>query len=61
MGVCSIENPARPESVVAYDEAHVREAFAAHGLAIRAPIRHGNWCGRARALTYQDVVIADKR
>jgi ubiquinone/menaquinone biosynthesis C-methylase UbiE len=61
MGVCSIEDPAHPESVVAYDEGHVREAFAAHGLAIRAPIRHGSWCGRTRALTYQDVVIADKR
>jgi len=45
---------------VAYDEEFVRDLFQKHSLTIMEPIHYGNWCGRERYLSMQDIVIAVK-
>jgi SAM-dependent methyltransferase len=49
-----------PEGTIAYREEFVRELYEKHGLAIREPIHHGMWSGRADFLSWQDVVVADR-
>ncbi len=50
-----------PEFAVAYDESYVRRLYEGNGLAILDPVHYGQWCGRARFLDYQDIVVACKR
>lgn len=51
---------ADPAEAVAFDERWVREAIGRAGLQLTGPVRYGSWCGRARYLSYQDIVIAHK-
>jgi len=51
----------KPEQTVAFLEDHVRERYSASELAIREPILYGKWCGRARYLTFQDLLVAVRR
>lgn len=53
--------PADLEAAIAYDEATALRFFTQCGLAVEPPVRHGSWCGRARFLSYQDIVVAAKR
>jgi SAM-dependent methyltransferase len=53
---CRLLDAATPEYKVAFDEAAVRAAASACGLAIDR-IEYGAWCGRARHLSYQDLVV----
>lgn len=46
-----------PEYIVAWDEHTVRQAAAQAGLAVRHPVHYGAWCGRAGALSYQDMLV----
>lgn len=50
-----------PEKAIAYDEEIVRCLFTDTGFRILEPIRYGGWCGRARFLSGQDIVIAEAR
>jgi SAM-dependent methyltransferase len=50
-----------PESAVAYDESHVMDLLALHGLALRAPIYYGQWAGRNHGLSYQDLLLMEKQ
>lgn len=59
-GAARFENPDDPEAVVAYDEAFARERHAANGLPIES-VHGGYWCGRTEYLTWQDVVVAQRR
>ena len=61
IGVCRTENAAIPEAAVGYPEPFVRELFAAKGLALVEPIHFGSWCGRERGMSFQDIVIAERR
>lgn len=49
-----------PESMIAFDETYAREAFDKAGLTIR-DIKFGNWCGRANAVDYQDLLFVTKK
>lgn len=49
-----------PESAVAYDESVVRGLLGTSSLRIEEPIRYGYWCGRAKFLSFQDIVFAQK-
>jgi SAM-dependent methyltransferase len=51
-------NARLPEDCVAYAEDRVRQVWAANGC--DATIHWGQWCGRERGLTYQDVVVIRK-
>jgi SAM-dependent methyltransferase len=54
-------DPERPEDAVAYDAAWVLSQLRRAGLEPRMPVRWGTWSGRPGALSYQDIVIVDKR
>jgi SAM-dependent methyltransferase len=49
-----------PESAVAYDESFVRHLLEQHGLALRES-RYGSWSGRKDGLSYQDLLLIQKR
>jgi SAM-dependent methyltransferase len=53
--------PEAPERAIGYDEPHMLDLYARHGLTVREPIRYGSWCGRPTFLSYQDLVVAVKR
>jgi SAM-dependent methyltransferase len=50
-----------PEEAIAYKEDVVRSLFDNHGLVISQPIYYGSWCNRQAFLTYQDLIVAEKR
>jgi SAM-dependent methyltransferase len=52
-------NPDRPEALVVMHENDVRKLHEQAGLRV-AEVRYGNWCGRKRRATGQDVVVAAK-
>jgi SAM-dependent methyltransferase len=58
---CLTTDEAVPEGAVAYDEDVVKDLFEKYGLGIDRPIYYGSWCGRKNFLTFQDVIIAEKR
>jgi SAM-dependent methyltransferase len=55
-----VEDASRPEGAVAYPEARARSILSTAGLEVQQ-ILFGSWCGRERAVSGQDVVIARKR
>ena len=57
---CLTIDPQTPERAIAYEEDDLRKMFAEAGLNIREPIYFGQWSGRQDALTWQDVVIAER-
>lgn len=50
-----------PESAVAYDESYVIELLEQHGLILKGPIRYGRWAGRQDGLSYQDILLLEKK
>jgi SAM-dependent methyltransferase len=46
-----------PEALIAYDEKFALSLYQKHGFKI-ASVFHGEWCGKRRVLSWQDVVIA---
>jgi len=55
---CRVESVDTPESVVGYEESHVRALYAKYGLDITRPVLHGTWCKRKDGLSWQDMIIA---
>ncbi|HTD27997.1 MAG TPA: class I SAM-dependent methyltransferase [Xanthomonadaceae bacterium] len=60
-GGYSVANRQVPENAVAYDEEDVLAQLDRTRLDIRHPIHYGSWCDRPRFLSFQDIVIAEKR
>lgn len=52
-------DPGKPEAAVAYDEEAVRDLFARHGFSLTG-LHPGSWCGRSTAVSYQDIIIAQR-
>lgn len=50
-----------PESAIAYDEGFVTGLLEKHGLALKQPILYGSWSGLAEGLSYQDILLLEKR
>ncbi|HET9906563.1 MAG TPA: methyltransferase domain-containing protein [Anaerolineales bacterium] len=50
-----------PEEAIAYEEEVVRNFFDGNGLVISQPIYYGSWCNRQKFVTYQDLIVAEKR
>ena len=61
MGGYFTTRPTDPEAAIAYEEASVLRRLDLSGLDVVQPVRYGSWCGRARHLSYQDIVVAVKR
>jgi SAM-dependent methyltransferase len=55
-----LNDPQRPEEAVAYDAEWVLQALEEARLTPVLPVHWGRWSGRANALSYQDVVIAER-
>lgn len=49
-----------PESAAAYDESFVRQTIDEHGLTLKR-VSYGSWTGRKDGLSYQDVLLIEKR
>lgn len=49
-----------PEASTGYSENQITSLYSEHGMNIQKPIRYGNWCGRSKFTSYQDIIIAKK-
>jgi ubiquinone/menaquinone biosynthesis C-methylase UbiE len=49
-----------PEAAIAFDETYIRELYGKCGLSISEQVHYGSWCGRAKSVSYQDIVVAKK-
>ena len=58
-GGVHVEDPERPEGAVAYPEERARATLREAGLDLQQ-ILFGSWCGRERAESGQDIIIARK-
>jgi ubiquinone/menaquinone biosynthesis C-methylase UbiE len=58
---CMLSQHEYPETAVAFEESFIRQNYAALGLEIIEPIRYGRWCGRKQWLSFQDIVVAEKK
>jgi SAM-dependent methyltransferase len=56
-GVYSVAREDVPEAVVAYQEDFVTRLYETVGLRDTS-IHYGRWCGRARFLSYQDLLVS---
>lgn len=50
-----------PESAVAYEESYVMQLLKENGLELRGSIYYGRWAGRSAGLSYQDIVLLEKK
>jgi SAM-dependent methyltransferase len=58
-GSCTTTNPHTPEDAILYPESLAMSLCEEQGLRCRAPL-YGNWSGRTDALSFQDILIADR-
>jgi SAM-dependent methyltransferase len=59
LGQCWVTFKDAPEYIVGYSDEFVVEACKQAGLHVREPILYGQWCGRKKFFSWQDVVVAD--
>jgi SAM-dependent methyltransferase len=50
-----------PESAVAFDERYLMQLLAENGLVLKRPIYYGRWAGRTDGLSYQDILLLERR
>jgi SAM-dependent methyltransferase len=60
-GPCRSVYKHSPESAIAYDEGFIMGLLEKHGLALKQPILYGSWSGLAEGLSYQDILLLEKR
>jgi len=58
---CMVSEQDFPETAVAFEESFIRQNCAARELEIVEPLRYGSWCGRKQWLSFQDIVVAEKK
>ena len=58
---CLSVDKIRPEIAIAYPEDIIKRFYKQYGLEILVPIQYGNWCGREKFLSYQDIIIGTYR
>jgi hypothetical protein len=59
IGSCCVTYEDAPEYVVGHSEEFVLRACNRSGLRLTGPIHYGQWCGREKFLSGQDVVVVD--
>lgn len=59
--VYSVRTSNAPTSAVAYDEIFIVDLLKSNGLEIVGDIHYGNWSGRVNGLSYQDMIVVEKR
>jgi SAM-dependent methyltransferase len=60
-GVWRYRHEHSPESAVAYDESYITELLDKHGLTLKAPIYYGHWSGLEDGLSFQDILLLERR
>lgn len=61
-GRCAVRSRAAPTAAVAYDRTYLLDRLRGAGFATEALSLHrGSWSGRAGGLSFQDVVVVEKR
>jgi SAM-dependent methyltransferase len=60
IGRAFVDDPNRPETAVAYEEADVVGFLTDLGLDVRIPLLWGAWSGRREYRSFQDIVVAVK-
>jgi ubiquinone/menaquinone biosynthesis C-methylase UbiE len=60
LGKYRTQDPYIPEAAICYDEEFILGLYEKYGLKIKQSIHYGSWCGRAKFLSYQDIIIALK-
>ena len=58
---CRIVDESEPERAIAYDEKRIRMLYKKHRLTIVEPIHYGLWSGKKDHLSFQDIMIAEKK
>ena len=53
-------NEYAPEDAIGYEEEYLRSIFKYNRLNIIGSIYYGDWCGREKRLSYQDVIITER-
>lgn len=59
--VCRYVYKNSPQSAVAYDESFVMELLDKDGLRLKRPVMHGRWSGLAEGLSFQDILLLERR
>jgi SAM-dependent methyltransferase len=59
LGQCWVTYEEAPEYIVGYSDEFLKDACKRAGLRVREPILYGQWCGREKFLSWQDVIVAD--
>lgn len=57
---CRTTDGITPEAAIAYDESFIRMLYHKYNFRLAEPVYYGGWCGRAKGLSYQDIIIAEK-
>jgi len=50
-----------PESAIAYRESYVMELLAKHRLMLMRPVMYGTWSGLSDGLSFQDMLLIQRR
>lgn len=50
-----------PETAIAYREDYIMDLLPKHGLVVVEPIFYGTWSGRKDGVSYQDMLLIQKR
>jgi SAM-dependent methyltransferase len=59
--VCRYVYRNSPQSAVGYDERFVMELLDKHGLRLKQPVMYGSWSGFAEGLSFQDILLLERR
>ena len=50
-----------PENAIAYEEEYFIGLFKKYGFEIYKPVQYGNWSGREKYLSFQDIIVMKKK
>ncbi len=60
LGIAKVVNPAIPEESIGFPESWLRARSEERGFRVLA-VHPGSWCGREKWISYQDLVVLERR
>ncbi|RME78454.1 MAG: class I SAM-dependent methyltransferase [Chloroflexi bacterium] len=61
VGGCFVRDRQLPEAAVAYEEPVFMEMLTRAGLKLRQSVAYGSWSGRGDGVSYQDILVVERR
>lgn len=58
---CYVEDKSIPEDIVGFEKGYLLDSYKQANLEISEPIHWGSWNGRKKYLSFQDIIIAEKK